>query len=1142
MVHAHPVLNNSNNLSSSTAVSSIIVGGQMLLNSSSSYGNATQCNFTHSVGFSAISINSNKCISGIPKGEFYYLGERVLRPAIDGIKHWLDVAHQIASYVMDLFKTLFYSIDNVLSRLCNFIPGVRATKGIYNNQGPFRPFNPVAIQSLLPRQTLYWFDVTRFEQSKIYSGILRIVRKIGNLFVNEAYPIKHGLNGVELGDPRILSQNSNEAQSFSMGVELTENSSAELFTNATRRAIYINSLSENRVTKTCRFDSDSTGRPKNIWSVNNNTIITELTDASNLAAYHTNIDTCVTIKLNSRADAIYRSPKEDKVDLFTLSTVSGQQSIFIKGVQSSTGNPVGPVQEIRPLFNATMRNIRVIENPETDKNVVLIASTNPPGFCSQLLDKINNYKPIISSSPYCQEVRGASLINGLTFEKISQKDLWRGYVSLFDLISNNADKTRNGSLITTSEDFRLASEDPTHFSFNINTGSGTPSARGSSFILSNPKISRQITSIWINTDLQAATMDVNPIHVKGKQTSEGVTLQGEIGVYNSFTIFDHTSKAEDIRYNFTYLGTDQKPIKDGIDCAELDDPDISCHFDWKRGVIRVLSQFEDTLFFNASASYKDLFRASAKIKVEVINSRKGSPMTIIYIGLVAVTLCFVAVGSFICCVVAGIWHRVWCRKGVSLSTNSKNFDNLLSGNEQELNPLLSKKTISDEEIKSEIDWEEYERDFEVFKVEENNDSKKIEIIGKSNISLNIESEKLYKKGKNKLLPLTYALLGSHFKIDSQTESELLEFLSADEEFFHLYKTYLSNVKQARQDTLDQLKQGIFSRNKLTPAQTNVHGAPTSSLASHLSMNLSVNRESPTMVRLLKIFSTLRDLTVLVNTQMNTDCLIPIELVSDDDTSPRNRMIQRLKKYGNFCPINNGFIVFHPHWENMTNLDGLKEDSNKTVIFKGDRVITFKAPDGSTTEVRIPLDLSPLGELNLTSLDTVFRWLEMKLEHVYKKIEESSEKIDSEKMKKIYVEFTKESEHRIASALINLSLEPIDKRVNTFQGTLKESISFLNKLPELSGNKLNLDNNEMKNFAEKLTDALQTNPDCINDFNALIKSACDLSTKAQSTQSQYQKSIKESLIKFQNGIKDGSILKNLKTIQNSFEMMISHISK
>jgi hypothetical protein len=682
----------------------------MSLNQLNSYGNVTSC--SHPIGFS---ISSNKYTSVVPKGEFYYVGERVLRPMIDGMKDWIDVARQIASYVIDLLKTLFYSIDNALSRLCNFIPGVRATNDIYNNQGPFRQFNPVATQKLLPGQTPYWFDVTRFEQSTIHSGILRIVRKIGNLFVNEAYPIKHGPKGIELDNPRIISQNSNQAQSFSMGVELTENSSAEVFTNATSRVIYVNSLnSENKVTKTCQFNSDSSGRLKNIWSANEHTVITELTDAPNFPSYYTNLANCLTIRLGSRPDAIYHSPEQDKIDLFALSTIRGAQAISIKGFQSSTGNPIGPVHEIRPSFNFTMRNIRVIENPETDKNVVLIASTNPPGFCSQLLDKINNYKPMTSSSPYCQGVSGISLVNGLNFEKISQKDDWRGYVALFDITSSNADKSRNGILLPISKEFRLAPQNISPFSFNINTGSLIPSSRGSSFVFPNPKVSGEMTSIWVNPEVQASTIILNPLYVKGNQTSDGATFPAKTGFLVNLSVFGHNLKPEDIRYNFTYLGTDRKPIKDGIDCADLNDPDVTCSFDWRQGVIRVLSRLEDTLLFNASASYKNLFRASSKIKVEITNSHNGSPTTIIYIGLFGIILCLAPA-----CVCASILiKRICWQKFNSFLKKNKYGDDFSINKDDDNFELLRLTKDTDITDGVTINWKYHMKDFTEFESKE----------------------------------------------------------------------------------------------------------------------------------------------------------------------------------------------------------------------------------------------------------------------------------------------------------------------------------------------------------------------------------------------------------------------------------------
>lgn len=413
---------------------------------------------------------------------------------------------------------------------------------------------------------------------------------------------------------------------------------------------------------------------------------------------------------------------------------------------------------------------------------------------------------------------------------------------------------------------------------------------------------------------------------------------------------------------------------------------------------------------------------------------------------------------------------------------------------------------------------------------------------------NKEAERRYHSGKKELIPLTQTLLGSHFKIDSQTENRLLRFLSEDPQFFKQYNKFLDDVKQSRWETLDQLKKGTFSKNKLTRRQQDVNRAPTE-LISHLGMAFNLKRDDPKIVRLLEVFSTLRDTSILPNTQMNTDCLIPIELLSENNMtkdSKRQRTVEALKKDNNFPRLGTGLISAYPHWENTTSLQSLKDDPNKKIVFKGDRVITFKTKDDGITEARIPLDLSPLGELDLKSLDTVFQWMEMDSEDFTKAmnlVSSSGElKIDTEKMTEIYQNFVKESERRIASALINLSLEPIEKRVSSFETTLKGSMDLLNQLPELSNNEENLNNKEILNINTELAKALKTNPDCINNFNELIKTATALSsaiaTLPKENNNDFERTLRETvkqrLLNFRTGIKDGTIFQNLQAVKISLE--------
>ncbi len=254
------------------------------------------------------------------------------------------------------------------------------------------------------------------------------------------------------------------------------------------------------------------------------------------------------------------------------------------------------------------------------------------------------------------------------------------------------------------------------------------------------------------------------------------------------------------------------------------------------------------------------------------------------------------------------------------------------------------------------------------------------------------------------------------------EATLVKVLSEDQEFFDTYKQFLIDVKQARQDTLDQIKTSTVSSNKFTKSQNALlnHlislqerlGPSMLAYNALLAQNLVPKDANPKS--LTNLFYTLQQISVLQNKQIDTDLIIPIEFVTDtkgkgtrsrqigllNDTKniydekvnafkktlstsdaeaiaeaiKNNPELQQAQKNINFISIGNTPLLAHPHWENIPEIDS--QETDKLHLFKGDRVITFKTREGGLSEARFELDLIPLGRMNLKALDYVFQWLEM----------------------------------------------------------------------------------------------------------------------------------------------------------------------
>jgi tRNA A-37 threonylcarbamoyl transferase component Bud32 len=669
------------------------------------YGDTIQYNDIHGLQnyTTNLSINSSELNQGshqfkvIPKPPAYVLGEQVLRPLI-------DLIYKICSYSIDMFTSLFFSIDTTLSQVFNFIPGVsceeikeksqetavrsswtQVKKNLnidYHNNGPFTPLEIMKLEvSLLP--SVAYLSVTPFEKIKRWDGVMNTVEKIGEgHFESRSRLINIQPNDeVDLAPARTISRSTTEADLQSKSTEIDSNRYVEVFRNATRNEVWLNVVSsENRVIKTCRF-SISSGIITGLRTVNDNSVITNL--LGNM--FLTSLETCVTVLLSARSPAgmftIYRFPLSNNFALFSWS--QNPRGILIHTLDGS-GKPIAAPHLIKSEFviSDNINSFHLSEDDRTPNKVTIVvthhSSSAPPlQLCSQHLDKTANFTPIEGTS-HCEQVSQINYLRQFSLQSASRQKSG-GFLGVLNYQDRQTILPAALPMAFTST-FELVPQSliPSHPPVYV--GGQTDHA----FIVSSKTDSHQFSLFWPNNGLKYRTYRLYPVFVKA------INFSVPTGSQNTLSIFYTLSKVG-MKFNFTFLGSSESPNVNGNDCKQFDPRDLTCDFDLQQGNIKVFSRLNTTLFFNASSCNQDHFCASARIKVKLVGAGANEPsLLFFYIGVGAV-IC-ISGTSLIGCVGLGV---VLCKK-YNQQTQSSHDDN------NELSSLLSYEE-QDKYTKLEID-------------------------------------------------------------------------------------------------------------------------------------------------------------------------------------------------------------------------------------------------------------------------------------------------------------------------------------------------------------------------------------------------------------------------------------------------------
>jgi hypothetical protein len=227
----------------------------------------------------------------VPKSPAYVLGEQIVRPLI-------DIICKVCSYMIDIFRAGFFSIDTALSKVFKFIPGVNSEKinekfqesilspfstqveeqqnVDYHNNGPFEPLEIVKEGGLLTSPIYHKLRVVSFEKSSYWDGALMTYEKVEDYFEHRVRFIDIQPNGeVNLSLERTSFSVRSLGQSLpiSAGIEIDSNRYIEVFRNMTPSASWINIVdSKNTVIKSCPSRPSSIMN-FNIYKLDENTLI-----------------------------------------------------------------------------------------------------------------------------------------------------------------------------------------------------------------------------------------------------------------------------------------------------------------------------------------------------------------------------------------------------------------------------------------------------------------------------------------------------------------------------------------------------------------------------------------------------------------------------------------------------------------------------------------------------------------------------------------------------------------------------------------------------------------------------------------------------------------------------------------------------
>jgi hypothetical protein len=372
------------------------------------------------------------------------------------------------------------------------------------------------------------------------------------------------------------------------------------------------------------------------------------------------VDTCSYQKLHGFGDenfyTFYRFPEGDKFAALIINNfIPERKEIAIK-IYNITGEYIPPRYFVQPSFindNSKLRivNFHVIENDKMSDKVILVAtasvgwpSNSSLFFCTQLLDKKSNFKPIISESPYCQEMPNIRQVTDIFALQQASRQKWMGYLSLFEYSTEVGFNSRRVLPVPTPLTFKLDARSLSKPPLMIEKNWVSHDA--AAFVVSSRRTANYFTSFWPDNGLKYRTYRLNPVFV------EGTNFSARTGLQKNITVFQYPSELG-MKFNFIFLGSSKNPNINSNDCKNLPIHDLTCDFDLRQGKITVLSQSPTTLFFNASACIRDQdqYCASAKIRIEIVGTNEGSSMTLVYIGI-GTAIC-ISGTSIICCLGLG---------------------------------------------------------------------------------------------------------------------------------------------------------------------------------------------------------------------------------------------------------------------------------------------------------------------------------------------------------------------------------------------------------------------------------------------------------------------------------------------------------
>ena len=219
----------------------------------------------------------------------------------------------------------------------------------------------------------------------------------------------------------------------------------------------------------------------------------------------------------------------------------------------------GPMLNIIPSFSqdVNIAGFNVFANTRDNDTATLLAMTrlkqlpNNLLLCSQTLNKTDNFKPLVSMLPYCQEIANISDIKKFSIYKALRKE-YRSYLTI-EYVANSS---LQAQVMPLSSDFKLIPNGlfNSNFSVHLKTDRWADEQNSSqkAFVISSRKVSQLVTLLWPEDGIKYRTMHSNSIFVKGIRTPEGALFETQGGMLKNISIF-HYPPEFNMRFNFTFI-------------------------------------------------------------------------------------------------------------------------------------------------------------------------------------------------------------------------------------------------------------------------------------------------------------------------------------------------------------------------------------------------------------------------------------------------------------------------------------------------------------------------------------------------------------------------------------------------------------